>query len=189
MLRYACIYLLMHLFIYLYPRDLTPEKSRITDDCFTCSTLFFHLWPPIWAHMGPYGPVWTSISFYIVFIWIFFVFTLFYMILDCFINGFKDCWHILKLIWHLFYHTRRQFQVSFFTFVYCYFIGSNIFTKFKYYGGALNAPLISHCVECYAVVVLLIAVVYALVMVYSGIMDCRITQFETIWNNLGRFDG
>jgi len=29
---------------------------------------FFHLRVAMWAHMGPYGPVWTRIRFHIVFI-------------------------------------------------------------------------------------------------------------------------
>ena len=38
----------------------------------------FHLWPPIWAHMGPYGSVWTRIWLYIDLIMIY---TLFYSVL------------------------------------------------------------------------------------------------------------
>ena len=40
---------------------------------FTFSTLLFHLWQPIWAHMDPYGPVYHFMLFlydlYVVFTW------------------------------------------------------------------------------------------------------------------------
>ena len=56
------------------PRISPRKRSRSLMICFSLfQVVLFHLWPPIWAHMDPYRPVYNSISFlydlYIVFTW------------------------------------------------------------------------------------------------------------------------
>ena len=87
-----------------------PRKtSRSLIIMFALLRCFFHLWPPIWAHMGRYGPVWTRISFdvaliwiicgfYIVFIWFGMVLYMTFDILDIFWKRIVHiCYYILRL--------------------------------------------------------------------------------------------
>ena len=63
-----------------YSPDIIPERNRYHWWLFSpFSRCFFHLWPPIWAQMGPYGPVYQ-------FIWVLYEFCVFFTL---FLHGFR----------------------------------------------------------------------------------------------------
>ena len=66
------------------------------------------------AHMGPYGPVWARISFYVAFIWsihcFYTVFIWFKMVVYMI---FESCVIFSKLIWHIFITFLEKFKDHF----------------------------------------------------------------------------
>ena len=94
------------------PPELTLEKSRDHWYLFSLFSLdFFHLSPQIWAHMGPYGPVWTRISFYIAFIWFI---NCFYIVFTLFLYDFrwfyKWFWEFSQYVKHLKNHVYNHLK-------------------------------------------------------------------------------
>ena len=86
----------------IYPPEITLEKSRDHWYVFSLFPLdFFHLWPQIWAHMGPYGPVWTRISFDVAFIWII---CGFYIVFIWFSMALFMIFEIVDIFWKLSLH-------------------------------------------------------------------------------------
>ena len=96
-----------------YPPELTLEKSRDHWYLFSFFPLdLFHLWPQIWAHMGPYGPVYHYMlllyDLYIVFTLFLYDFRWFETWLFRLFTYIESSFYI-----YIFYHILIIFQGSF----------------------------------------------------------------------------